>query len=71
MGSSRKSIESAVGNAIEKASESVRNIRWFEVSEIRGHVVDGRLDHWQVGIKLGFTLEEKTSPGNPRGKKAE
>ena len=56
-GSSSASIEEAVQTAIAKASETVRNIRWFEVIETRGHVVDGRVAHWQVTIKAGFTLE--------------
>ena len=56
-GSSPSSIEAAVSNAIEKASQSVRNIHWFEVVETRGHVADGKVAHWQVTIKCGFTLE--------------
>lgn len=56
-GSSAISIEEAVQNAISKAHESVRNIQWFSVTETRGHVVNGKVAHWQVSIKLGFTLE--------------
>ncbi len=56
-GSSEISIEDACQRAIAKASESVRNIRWFEVTETRGHVADGKIGHWQVTIKVGFTLE--------------
>lgn len=56
-GSSATGIEAACQNAITKASESVRNIRWFEVTETRGHVADGKIAHWQVTIKVGFTLE--------------
>jgi hypothetical protein len=56
-GSSPKGIEDAVQCAIAKAGETVRNIRWFEVTETRGHVADGRIAHWQVTIKAGFTLE--------------
>ena len=56
-GSSTTSIEEAVSNAIVKASKTVRNIHWFEVIETRGHVVDGKVNHWQVTIKAGFTLE--------------
>lgn len=56
-GSSTTGIEDAVGNAIAKANESVRNIHWFEVIETRGHVAEGKIAHWQVTIKLGFTLE--------------
>ncbi|HLU04246.1 MAG TPA: dodecin [Advenella sp.] len=56
-GSSKTSIEEAVGNALAKANETVRNIQWFTVTETRGHVVDGKVAHWQVTINAGFTLE--------------
>jgi flavin-binding protein dodecin len=56
-GSSAISIEEAVQNAISKASETVRNIQWFSITETRGHVTEGKVAHWQVTIKLGFTLE--------------
>ncbi|HLU19504.1 MAG TPA: dodecin [Pusillimonas sp.] len=56
-GSSTTSIEDAVSTAIAKASETVRNIQWFNVVETRGHVVDGKVAHWQVTLKIGFTLE--------------
>jgi flavin-binding protein dodecin len=57
-GSSTKNIEDAVSNAIDKASTSIRNIDWFEVVETRGHVENGKVAHWQVAIKVGFTLED-------------
>ena len=57
-GSSPTSIEDAVQTALSNASESVRNIHWFEVVETRGHVEDGKVAHWQVTIKAGFTLED-------------
>ena len=56
-GSSPTSIEDAVSSAIAKASESLRNIQWFTVTETRGHVKDGKIAHWQVSLKIGFTLE--------------
>lgn len=56
-GSSPKSVEAAVENAVAKAGETVRNMRWFEVVDIRGHLDDGKIAHWQVTIKIGFTLE--------------
>jgi len=56
-GSSTTSIEDAVSKAIAKASESLRNIQWFNVVETRGHVKDGKVAHWQVTVKIGFTLE--------------
>ena len=57
VGSSPNSIEEAVQNAIAKASQSLRNLRWFEVVETRGQIEDGRVAHWQVTLKVGFTLE--------------
>ncbi len=56
-GSSSNSIEDAVQNAIAKAHETVRNIQWFTLCETRGHVIDGKVAHWQVTVKLGFTLD--------------
>lgn len=56
-GSSSLNIEDAVSKAIAKAHESVRNIQWFTVTETRGHVADGKVAHWQVSLKVGFTLE--------------
>lgn len=57
VGSSTTSIEDAVSSAIAKASETIRNIQWFEVVETRGHVSDDKVAYWQVSVKLGFTLE--------------
>ena len=56
-GSSPTSIEQAVETAINKASETIRNIHWFNVIETRGHVENGKVAHWQVTLKVGFTLE--------------
>ncbi len=58
VGSSPNSIEEAVQNAVEKASESVKNMRWFEVVETRGQISDNAVAHWQVTIKVGFTVDE-------------
>ncbi|MEP7227734.1 MAG: dodecin [Gemmatimonadales bacterium] len=60
VGSSSKSVEDAVQKAVTKASESLRNLRWFEVLETRGHIEGGRVAHWQVTLKLGFTLEDES-----------
>ena len=57
VGSSPDSIEDAVKNALSKASGSLRNLRWFEIVETRGHIEDGKIGHWQVTIKVGFTLD--------------
>jgi hypothetical protein len=59
-GTSKNSIEEAVQNAIHRSSETLKSMRWFEVTEIRGDIDEGSVNHWQVSLKLGFTLEEKT-----------
>ena len=56
-GSSPTSIEDAIQNAIARTSNTVRNMRWFEVTGIRGHVDDGKVAHYQVSMKIGFTLD--------------
>ncbi len=56
-GSSSEGMQQAIENAIEKASQTVKHMRWFEVVETRGHIEDGRIAHWQVTIKVGFTIE--------------
>ena len=58
VGSSPDGIEAAVGNAVAKASTTVRNLDWFEVADIRGQLADGAVAHWQVTVKLGFRLED-------------
>ena len=58
VGSSQTSIDDAIRTAIEKATEDRRHIRWFEATEIRGHVEDGKVAHFQVTLKLGYTLED-------------
>ena len=57
-GSSPDGLQTAVENAIARANESVRNIRWFEVQNIRGVVEDGKVSHWQATMKIGFTLDD-------------
>ncbi|MEA3207100.1 MAG: dodecin [Chthoniobacter sp.] len=57
VGSSPTGIEDAVNNAINRAAKTIRNMRWFEVGEVRGHIADNKVDHWQVTVKIGFTLD--------------
>ena len=57
-GSSPEGVTQAIDRAIAKASETVRGLDWFEVSEIRGHVEDGAVAHYQVTLKVGFRLED-------------
>ena len=56
-GSSTKSSDDAVRTAIAKAAKTVRNMHWFQVTETRGHIMDGKIAHWQVTLRVGFTLE--------------
>ena len=56
-GSSAQSVDDAVRTAIDRASATIKNMRWFKVSEIRGAIENGKIGYWQVTIQLGFTLE--------------
>jgi flavin-binding protein dodecin len=58
VGSSALGVDDAVKTAVTRAAQTVRNLRWFEVLETRGHIENGEIVHWQVTIKVGFTLEE-------------
>lgn len=58
VGSSPASIEDAIQTAIARASETVDNIRWFEVTETRGHVEGGKVSHYQVTLRVGFTVKD-------------
>jgi len=58
VGSSASSSDEAARNAIKKAAETIRNMRWFEVVETRGYIEEGELSYWQVTLKIGFTLDD-------------
>ena len=58
VGSSPTSSDDAVRAAIARASATIHNLRWFQVVETRGHLEDGKVGHWQVTLKVGFTLDE-------------
>jgi dodecin len=58
VGTSGESIEDAVRNGIRRASQTLRHLDWFEVTEVRGHIVDGEVGHFQVSMKVGFRLED-------------
>ncbi|GAA5007273.1 MULTISPECIES: dodecin [Kitasatospora] len=58
VGSSSESIDAAIRNGIDRASRTLRNLDWFEVTQVRGHLADGRIEHYQVGLKVGFRLED-------------
>ncbi len=57
-GSSTVGIQEAIENAVSKAAQTIQDMRWFEVVETRGHISDGKVAHWQVTIKIGFSLSE-------------
>ena len=57
MGSSPDGLQAAIETAIAKASETIRSLRWFEVVETRGQIENGKVAHWQVTLKIGFTIE--------------
>jgi dodecin len=59
VGTSEKSIEDAIATAVTRASQTMRNLRWFEVMETRGHIDQGKISHYQVVLKVGFTLEDE------------
>ncbi|MFG2300593.1 dodecin [Actinacidiphila glaucinigra] len=58
VGSSSEGLDAAICNGLSRASETLRNLDWFEVTQIRGHLEDGRVGHYQVGLKVGFRIEE-------------
>jgi flavin-binding protein dodecin len=58
VGSSKQNIEDAIDQALDKASESIDNMRWFEVDETRGQIEDGEVAHYQVVLSVGFTVED-------------
>jgi flavin-binding protein dodecin len=57
-GSSQKSIEDAIQTAVARASRTLRNLRWFEVIQTRGHLEGGKIQHYQVTLKIGFTIDD-------------
>jgi hypothetical protein len=57
-GSSPLGTDDAVRQALARASKTLHNLRWFEVTQVRGHIENGAVAHWQVTIKVGFTLDE-------------
>jgi hypothetical protein len=57
VGSSEKGIEDAIATAIARANATIRNLRWFEVIQTRGHLENGKVSHFQVTLKVGFTME--------------
>ena len=58
VGSSPKSIEDAIEKAIARTTDTIDHVEWFKVDELRGHIVDGKVGHYQVSLKLGFRLND-------------
>ena len=58
VGTSSKNIEDAVNNGLKRSAKTLKNLRWFEIIETRGSVEEGGVNHWQVTLKVGFTLNE-------------
>jgi dodecin len=58
VGTSPDNVDTAIRNAIRRASQTLRHLDWFEVTEVRGQIIDGEVAHYQVGLKVGFRLED-------------
>lgn len=58
VGTSPDGVDEAIRNGITRASQTLRGLDWFEVTQVRGHIADGRIEHYQVGLKVGFRLED-------------
>ncbi|WP_326613670.1 dodecin family protein [Streptomyces scopuliridis] len=58
VGSSHEGIDDAIRNGIARAAQTLRGLDWFEMTEVRGHIVDGDIEHYQVGLKVGFRLDD-------------
>ena len=58
VGTSPESVNAAIDNGVQRASKTLRGLNWFEVTEVRGYINDGAVDHYQVGLRIGFRLED-------------
>ena len=58
VGTSPDGVDQAIKNGISRASQTLRGLDWFEVTQVRGHIVEGQIEHYQVGLKVGFRLED-------------
>lgn len=59
VGSSPEGVDQAIRNGIARAGRTLRNLDWFEVTQVRGAIADGEIEHWQVGLKVGFRLDDE------------
>ncbi|MBZ3905373.1 dodecin [Streptomyces brasiliscabiei] len=60
VGSSDESVDQAIRNGVARAAQTLRNLDWFEVTQVRGHIENGQIAHYQVGLKVGFRLDDET-----------
>lgn len=60
VGTSATSIEDAVANALQRAGQTIKNMRWFQIVETRGEIDQNKVGHWQVTLKVGFTIEDRS-----------
>ncbi|MDI3403881.1 dodecin [Streptomyces cavernicola] len=58
VGTSQEGVDQAIRNGIARAAQTLRGLDWFEVTQVRGHIVDGQIEHYQVGLKVGFRMED-------------
>lgn len=58
VGTSHKGVDDAVRNGIRRAAQTLRGMDWFEITQVRGNIADGEIEHYQVGLKVGFRLED-------------
>ncbi|MFF9687137.1 dodecin [Streptomyces sp. NPDC014623] len=58
VGTSEEGLDAAIQNGVARASETLHNLDWFEMTQVRGHIENGRIAHYQVGLKVGFRLDE-------------
>ncbi|MFH8346564.1 dodecin [Streptomyces sp. NPDC018045] len=58
VGTSPEGVDAAIRNGVKRAARTLRGLDWFEVTQVRGHIVDGEIEHYQVGLKVGFRLED-------------
>lgn len=63
VGSSTAGVDAAIQVGLQRAAATLRGLDWFEVTQIRGHIADGRVEHYQVGLKVGFRLEDPKLAG--------
>ncbi|MER5276642.1 dodecin [Streptomyces sp. NPDC087901] len=59
VGTSHEGVDAAIRNGVARASETLHNLDWFEITQVRGQIKDGQIEHYQVGLKVGFRLDDK------------